>query len=134
MIIFDQIVIKILSKNYFIYNSLIKPEFHTCNGQMIALCPKSYIAHCRDISETKDGRKGIPNYINLTVEQYLDTLYERVFDHRVEVRSLRKVNKEGRIGRTKTLKSGLSNIHVKLQVDQDRVSCRPLQYPDGSFV
>ena len=114
--------------------SLTKPEFHTCNGQMIALCPKGYIAHCRDQMETKDGRKGIPNYIDLTVEQYLDTLYERVFDHKVEVRSLRKVNKEGRIGRTKTIKAGLSNIHVKLQVDQDRVSCRPLQYPDGSFI
>ena len=106
----------------------------TSDGEMISLCPKSYIVHCRKTSETKDGRKGIPNYVKLTARDFFDTLYEkRGSDNRVEVRSLR-LNNERKMGRTTTMKAGLSNVHVKLQVQMDKISCAPLRNADGSFV
>ena len=101
---------------------------------MVSLSPKNYIVHCRQINETKDGRKGIPNYIDLTTEEFIETLYgEYNRNNRVEVRSLR-LNKEKNMTRTNTMKEGLSSVHVKLQVARDRISCRPLQNSDGSFV
>ena len=42
-----------------------------------------------------------------------------------EVRSLR-VDKNRKITRTKTIKTGLSGIHVKLRIENDRVICKPL--------
>ena len=101
---------------------------------MIALCPKSYSIHCNNIEETKDGRKGIPNYVELRTMEFFDILYgEPAQKHKVEVRSLR-LNKERHMARTATIKSGLSTVHVKLQVCEDKVTCQPLRYSDGSFV
>lgn len=101
---------------------------------MISLCPKNYVVHCRTIQETKDGRKGIPNYIDLSTKEFLDTLYgDCLVNNQVEVRSLR-LNKQKTMSRTATLKAGLSPIHVKLQVEDDRISCKPLKYLDGTFV
>ena len=105
----------------------LKIEFCTQNGEMYALAPKSYYAHCRDTDANKDARKGIPNWFPLDLEVFHDVLYsEKHNNHHVEVRSLR-LNKEKQMTRTTTIKSGLTGIHVKLSVQNDKVTCRPLE-------
>ena len=103
------------------------------NGEMISLAPKSYVIHCKTQMDTKDGRKGIPAYVELTTKEFFDTLYEDNVKNKVDVRSLR-LDKNKKMTRTSTIKSGLTPVHVKLQVGEDKVSCRPLQRPDGTFI
>jgi len=112
----------------------LKPEFTTRNGQIIALCPKNYFAFCYETNEVKDGRKGIPKWAELTMNDFYDTLYNDQKERNiVEVRSLR-LNRDKHMSRTTTRKAGLSAIHVKLQVDQDRITCSPLRYRDGTYL
>jgi len=111
----------------------LKVEFLTQNGEMVSLAPKSYYAHCRDTETIKDGRKGIPKWFDLKLSEFLDVLYNDDADKNItEVRSLR-LNKEKQMTRTTTRKSGLTGIHVKLSVQNDRVTCLPLT-KNGHFV
>jgi len=105
----------------------LKVEFLTNNGEMISLAPKSYYAYCRDKDSSKDGRKGVPNWYPLDVEKYFRALYnDNEASNNVEVRSLR-LNSEKQMTRTTTMRSGLTAIHVKLAVQNDRVTCKPLK-------
>jgi hypothetical protein len=105
----------------------LKTEFSTGNGEMICLSPKSYYISCKDTNKTKDGRKGIPNWADLRLEDFYSTLYaQNNGTTMTEVCSLR-VNNDRKMTRTSTLRTGLSAIHVKLKIDDDRVTCRPLK-------
>lgn len=105
----------------------LKTEFFTQNGEMIALAPKSYYAKCFDTDQVKDGRKGIPKWVDLKLDAFYDTLYnEENVRHKAEVRSLR-LNKDKKMTRTTMIKAGLTAIHVKLRVKDDKVSCEPLK-------
>jgi len=104
----------------------LKTEFSTRNGEMISLAPKSYFAHCRETNNTKDGRKGIPKWFDLRLADFYDVLYNDHAEKNItEVRSLR-LDRDKRMCRTTTRKSGLTSIHVKLSVQSDRVTCKPL--------
>ena len=95
---------------------------------MIALAPKSYYAYCKTNNAKKDARKGIPKSYPLTLKEFYDKLYSTSENnHSVEVRSLR-LNKNKQMTRTTTTKRGLTAIHVKLGVSDDRVTCKPLQF------
>jgi hypothetical protein len=111
----------------------LKTEFSTSNGRMISLAPKSYHAYCHAKNETKDGRKGIPNWHILSQNNFGDVLYNK--DNRpktTEVRSLR-LNTDKKMTRTSTIKTGLTGIHIKLGVADDGVTCEPLKI-NGEFV
>ena len=111
----------------------LKTEFSTRNGEMIALAPKSYYAHCRDTEDTKDGRKGIPKWFQLGISNFYDILYnDEAKKNIAEVRSLR-LDRDKRMTRTTTRKSGLTSIHVKLGVQSDRVTCLPLKV-EGKYL
>jgi hypothetical protein len=111
----------------------LKTEFSTGNGEMICLAPKSYYALCRDTNISKDGRKGIPNWTDLRLRDFKDILYNKENDKRMaEVRSLR-INRDKKMTRTATKKIGLTSIHVKLWVGEDRVTCSPIQF-EGEYV
>ena len=111
----------------------LKIEFFTRDGEMFALAPKSYYAYCREKETTKEGKKGIPKWFDLKKKDFEDKLYnENSIEHCVEVRSLR-LNKQKQMTRTTTVKTGLSAIHVKLAVMDDKISCRPLKL-NGKFV
>ena len=113
----------------------LKPEFSTTNGEMIALCPKNYFAYCYDTSETKDGRKGIPKWAELTMNDFRETLYHDNKDRNVvEVKSLRLDRQNKQMTRTTTRKAGLSGVHVKLRVATDRITCTPLVLPNGKYI
>ena len=105
----------------------LKVEFMTQNGEMVSLSPKSYYAYCRSNDEIKDGKKGVPMWFKLKLDQYKDALYNHSVNPTiVEVRSLR-LNKEKQMTRTTTYKYGLSSIHVKSAVENNKVSCTPLK-------
>jgi len=108
----------------------LKIEFSTQNGEMIALAPKSYYMYCRTEHAKKDGRKGIPKSYPLSLIDFFNTLYGETVKHSVEVRSLR-LNRDKQMTRTTTVRSGLTGIHVKLSVSEDRVTCRPLQFKNS---
>ena len=110
----------------------LKVEFFTKNGQMISLCPKSYRAFCRDSEIIKDGKKGIPGWFKLDMEDYFDVLYNENPHVMAKVCSLR-LNKEKRMTRTSLRKNGLSGIHAKRGVLDDRVTTEPLRL-DGKFI
>jgi len=111
----------------------LKPEFLSQKCEMIALSPKNYMASCLLSNTTKTAMKGIPKWQEVTMENFRETLYDDTRQNVVEVRSLR-LNKDRQMTRTTLLKRGLSSIHVKLRVNEDRIDCSPLQYPDGSYV
>lgn len=107
----------------------LKEEFQTCSGQMIGLCAKSYIAECLKEDKVKDGRKGISNHVQLRVEEFKDVLYNGA-QHKTTITSLR-LNKDHQMARTSTRKRGLSSIHVKLGVQDDKITCHPLKDRNG---
>jgi hypothetical protein len=105
----------------------LKVEFMTQNGEMISLSPKSYYAYCRTNDLVKDGKKGVPMWFTLKLEQYKDALYnDSLKTSIVEVRSLR-LNLQKQMTRTTTYKQGLSSIHVKMAVDENKISGSPLK-------
>ena len=107
---------------------LLKVEFSTRNGEMVCLSPKSYYALCRDTNTTKDGRKGIPQWFDLKLDNFLNVLYRRSTERTTaQVRSLR-LDKDKKMARTTMNKSGLTGIHVKLSVQSDGVTCEPLKH------
>ena len=68
------------------------------------------------------------------MEDFKQTLYEdNEDDHVVEVRSL-KLNIEKKMTRTTMLKLGLTDVHVKMAVQEDRVRCLPLRDKDGHYI
>ena len=112
---------------------LLKVEFLTLNGQMISLCPKSYRAHCRDRDSSKIGKKGIPMWFDIHLQEYFDILYNDNAEPSVaEVCSLR-LDKDKIMARTRTRKVGLTGIHAKRGVQDDRITTEPLSV-DGKFI
>ena len=108
------------------YPGKLKEEFQSTEAEMIALCPKSYFAHCLKSNERKNGQKGIANSVSLEACEYRSVLYGSEINHRTIMRSLR-LNPEKKMVRTKLNKRGLSNIIYKTAVSEDRVQCHPLQ-------
>ena len=106
---------------------LLKTEFTTTTGEIVALCPKNYQMHCRVKNEIKEAKKGIPYSYEVKLDDFKSVLYgENTRPHMVEVRSLR-LNTKKEMTRTTLRKMGLSDIHVKMAVQSDKVTCLPLK-------
>ena len=84
------------------------------------------------LDKIKEAKKGIPYSFKLELQEFKEVLYGENFKHRVKVKSLR-LDREKRMTRTTLQKSGLTDIHVKMRVEWDRVVCEPLTL-DGQFV
>lgn len=84
------------------------------------------------LDEIKEAKKGIPYRFKLELEEFKEVLYGDNYKHRVEVKSLR-LDREKKMTRTTLKKSGLTDIHVKMRVEWDRVVCEPLTL-NGQFV
>lgn len=85
-----------------------------------------FIFDNRYLDRIKEAKKGIPHSWRLELRDFLDTLYGNNDKHSVEVRSLR-LNNDRKMTRTTLRKYGLSDIHVKMAVQSDRVQCLPLR-------
>ena len=106
-------------------------EFSFSRGQYVGLCPKTYIAYNADDKSTKSGTKGIPHYINLSLQAFLSQLYEHG-DHKVTLTSLRLDNNR-KMSKITQIKRGLSDLFCKFHVDDDQITCKPLKY-NGNFL
>ena len=60
------------------------------------------------------------------MEEFKQVLYGSEYEHKVTLRSLR-LDRDKRMTRTSLRKSGLTDIHVKMGVNWDRVVCEPLK-------
>lgn len=94
----------------------LKTEFSTGNGQMVCLAPKSYYIFCRETETSKDGRKGIPNYVDLKLDDFLKVLYDENCAIPLTEQCSLRFKRDKRMTRTTTFKRGLSGIHVKMRV------------------
>ena len=94
---------------------------------MISLAPKSYFCFCNDTLKTKDGRKGIPAWWTLRLNDFETALYKKEKTKPIEIRSLRLDPKTKKMKRTATHRTGLTAIHVKLAMSDDLISCIPLK-------
>jgi hypothetical protein len=80
---------------------------------MVCSAPKSYYAYCHTTNETEDGRKGIPNWQQLSQNNFIEVVYNKnTTQNNTEVRSLR-LNTNKKMTRTATIKTGLTGIHIK---------------------
>ena len=93
------------------------------------MCPKSYIAVCYDkiAAEEKDAEKsackGVSKLTNkYKLDQYRDVLYnhERLLATNYVIRST-----NGMMQTLRCTKTGLTGVHVKGQVQEDRVTVLP---------
>lgn len=79
------------------------------------------------LGEIKEAKKGIPHGTRLEMDVFKECLYgEGDFIHTVEVNSLR-LDRDKRMTRTRLRKMGLSDIHIKLGVQRDKITCEPLK-------
>ena len=77
--------------------------------------------------QVKEAKKGIPHGFKLVMDDFKQTLYgDTSYQHKVVVKSL-KLNTAKQMTRTTMRKNGLSDIHIKLAVDTDRITCKPLK-------
>ena len=111
----------------------MKIEFFTTNGEMYALAPKSYHTVCNNTGVTKEGKKGIPKWFDLRKTDFHSVLYnQNPANHCVEVKSLR-LNKHKQMKRTVTKRKGLTDVHVKLAVLSDKITCVPITF-EGKYI
>ena len=112
---------------------LMKYEFITRNGEMVALCPKSYFAHEFENNLTKRSSKGIPARIELDGDLHRNTLYNTISEpNRFTFENL-KLSKNKIMQRSSLDKKGLTDLYFKLCVGNDKISCSPLKL-DGQYI
>lgn len=71
-------------------------------------------------------------WAKLRMSDFKRKLYNSNVGDCVEVRSLR-LDREKKMSRTTLIKKGLSAVHVKLRVSQDKVTCLPLKNKDEEY-
>lgn len=101
-------------------------EWETIDGSIIALCNKMYICYDRNSDTTKRSTKGIPHSIKVELDRFKECLLNTGEQHFVKINSLRHDPKH-QMCRMTTQKRGLSDIFIKLQVGEDKISCLPLR-------
>ena len=108
-------------------NPKFSEEFSFSRGTFVALAPKTYLAHNSDPNakeKVKCGTKGIPHSERITIDKFLDKLYNHT-SHSVTLRSLR-LNSDKVMSRISTHKKGLTDLCVKFPISDDMITCTPL--------
>ena len=111
----------------------ILAEWETSDGELVALAAKSYLGLDYASGTAKIGTKGIPHSVQIKMQYFRDILYQTSEDrHMVSLNSLR-LNKDKIMCRTNCVKQGLTDIFIKLSVENDKISCTPLKI-NGEFI
>ena len=75
---------------------------------------------------TKKSTKGIPHSNNYEIETWLNVLLDSSFPKQsVFINSLR-LNQRKEMSRMRLQRSSLNDVFLKMQVDEDKVTCKPL--------
>ena len=86
------------------------------------------MAYNADDKSTKSGTKGIPHYVNLSLDAFLSKLYDHG-DHKVTLTSLRLDNQR-RMSKITQIKKGLSDLFCKFHIENDQITCTPIKLND----
>lgn len=89
------------------------------------------MAYNADDKSSKSGTKGIPHYVNLSLDAFLSQLYDHG-DHKVTLTSLRLDNQR-RMSKITQIKKGLSDLFCKFHVENDHITCTPIKL-NGKFL
>ena len=81
------------------------------------------MAYDEEDGTSKAGQKGVPLSCKITMNQFLQKLYQNE-NITVDMRSLRTV--DGHMARTKVTKVALSDLFSKFRVSDDKITCLPL--------
>ena len=100
-------------------------EWQTTNGELIALSPKCYLSEDKTNNDVKRGTKGIPYQVQMDMGLFRDVLYNNK-KHQATTETLR-LNKNRQMCRASLTKTGISDVFVKFQVADDKITCSPLQ-------
>ena len=98
-------------------------EFEFSKGEFIALSPKCYYTESAN-GDVKLGTKGLPHHVKVKIENFRKSLYDGEA-YEVELQTLTRKNNQ--MSRVKMVKSGLSRVFVKFPVQNDSITCTPLQ-------
>jgi hypothetical protein len=105
---------------------LILVEWETSDGTFVALGNKMYQCFCRQKNEVKKSTKGVPHNNNFATQMFIDVLLDETTPKQtVDIHSLR-LNREKEISRISMTKTSLSDVFVKMRVEDDKITCRPL--------
>ena len=98
----------------------------------MALAPKTYYVEDDERDDFKRSSKGIPKKVKLTAEEYCDVLFNKN-DHKVQYESLRLSHDKKTMQHTTLTKTGLSNVCLKVRVEDDGITCGPLT-KNGEYI
>lgn len=101
-------------------------EWSTRSGIFVALGPKMYQGFDSETSDIKRSSKGVPHSHKFIMQEWLDMLLDENAERSlVEINSLR-LDKNKKMCRMKMKRKSLSDIHLKTNVQADKVTCVPL--------
>ena len=103
----------------------ISVEWESDDGQFIALGCKMYQCKGQSDEKPKKSTKGVPHKEVFDQETFEGVLFNRLGRQTCTINSLRK-DRDKRMTRTSVEKTSLSDIFVKMMVQSDAVTCKPL--------
>ena len=106
---------------------LLKVEWETTVGSMIALTCKTYQCEGKDKDDIKRSTKGTPHSTKILQEAFRKALTGDLpeEENKVQINSLGLKNRI--MHRSTTTKRMLNNIFYKMQLEDDGITARPLQ-------
>ena len=108
---------------------LILAEWESRKGTFVALGNKMYQGF-DEASGTKKSTKGIPHVNSFAMDTWLGALLDESFPHQeVTINSLR-LNRNKEMSRMRCQRAALSDVFLKMQVADDKISCTPLMKND----
>ena len=85
-----------------------------------------YQCYCREKDDLKKSTKGVPKSNHFEMDMFKSVLLDETTPRQTcTVNSLR-LNSDKEMSRISTVKSSLSDIFVKMRVESDKITCRPL--------
>ena len=80
----------------------------------------------RTKNDTKKSTKGIPHINDYSIETWLSVLLNSEYPKQSVVINSLRLNRNKEMSRMKMQRSSLNDIFLKMQVQQDKVTCTPL--------
>ncbi|CAG5104401.1 Oidioi.mRNA.OKI2018_I69.chr1.g1235.t1.cds [Oikopleura dioica] len=113
---------------------LMKTEWSTESGALIALGNKLYLGIDPEKDVNKRSSKGIPHNVEIEFEAMLNCLKGvNLEENKFQLTALRRQPSNGLVCRTSTSKRLLSDVFFKLYVNNDKITCTPLS-KDGKLL
>ena len=106
--------------------TIILAEWETRDGTFVALGNKMYQGFDKTRNNTKKSTKGIPHVNDFAMDTWLSVLLDSEFPKQsVTINSLR-LNRNKEMSRMKMQRSSLNDVFLKMQVQSDKITCKPL--------